>query len=421
MEDKKKFAWLSYIIMGSAQIMKGEYIKGIFLLLVEVLTIIFGIPYFAHGLWGIVTLGETKFHYNEKGIAVFDHSIFLMLQGIISILLILIIIGIYIYNVKDAYKAKEEKKITLRDKIDRNFHYIFMTPGILALLFFILLPIIFTVLIAFTDYSSPYHLPPRNLVNWVGLRNFKELFGLKIWNETLSGVFVWTVTWAILATVTSFFVGLMWALIVNSAGVKIKKLWRTIFIIPYAVPGLISMLIMRLLFSGPGPINDFLEHLGLQRIGWLTDPHIAKITLVLINMWLGAPYFMALMTSILTNIPKDLYESSDIDGATAFQKLRHITLPMVLYSTMPLLISSFAYNFNNFMLIYAVTDGGPVNPNYRYAGHTDILISWIYKMTLNQQQYHMASVVTILIFLMIAPIVAYTFTRSKSFREEDLI
>ncbi|WDC85232.1 hypothetical protein PL321_07190 [Caloramator sp. mosi_1] len=94
---------------------------------------------------------------------------------------------------------------------------------------------------------------------------------------------------------------------------------------------------------------------------------------------------------------------------------------MVLHSTMPLLISSFAYNFNNFMIIYAVTSGGPVNPNYRYAGHTDLLISWIYKMTLNQQQYHMASVVTIMIFLMIAPIVAYSFTRSKSFREEDLI
>ncbi|WDC85233.1 sugar ABC transporter permease [Caloramator sp. mosi_1] len=242
-----------------------------------------------------------------------------MLEGLISILLIAILIGIYIYNVRDAYRPKQEKKTTLRDKIDRNFHWIFMTPGILAMLFLILLPIIFTVLIAFTDYSAPYHLPPRKLVRWVGLQNFKEIFGLKIWNETLSGVFIWTVVWAVLATVTSFFVGLMWALIVNSSGVKIKKLWRTIFIIPYAVPGLISLLIMRLLFSGPGPINDFIEHLGLQRIGWLTDPYMAKVTLVLINMWLGAPYFMALMTSILTNIPKDLYESSDIDGATAFK------------------------------------------------------------------------------------------------------
>lgn len=421
METKRKLSWLSYLVMGSGQILKGEYVKGIVLLLIEIATIVFGIPYFAHGLWGLYTLGETKFHYNAKGIAVYDHSIFLMLQGIISILLIAIFVGIYLYSIRDARKPKEEKKVSFKEAVDRNFHYIVMTPGILALMFFILLPIIFTVLIAFTDYSAPYHLPPRNLVNWVGLQNFKELFGLKIWNETLSGIFVWTVIWAILATVTSYFVGLLWALLINSAQVKIKKLWRTIFIIPYAVPGLISMLIMRLLFSGPGPINDIIEKIGLPRIGWLTDPTMAKATLVIINMWLGAPYFMALMTSILTNIPKDLYESSDIDGATAWQKFRHITLPMVLFSTMPLLISSFAYNFNNFMLIYAVSDGGPVNASYRYAGHTDILISWIYKMTLNQQQYHMASVVTIFIFILIAPIVAYSFTRSKSFREEDLI
>lgn len=421
MDNKRKLSWLSYLVMGSGQFLKGEYLKGIVLLLIEIATLVFGIPYFSYGLWGLYTLGETKFHYNAKGIAVYDHSIFLMLQGIISILLIAIFIGIYLYSIRDARKPKEEKKVSFKEAIDRNFHYIVMTPGILALMFFILLPIIFTVLIAFTDYSAPYHLPPRNLVNWVGLQNFKELFGLKIWNETLSGIFVWTVIWAVLATVTSYFVGLFWALIVNSAGVKIKKLWRTIFIIPYAVPGLISMLIMRLLFSGPGPINDIVERIGLPRIEWLTNPTMAKATLVIINMWLGAPYFMALMTSILTNIPKDLYESSDIDGATAWQKFRHITLPMVLFSTMPLLISSFAYNFNNFMLIYAVSDGGPVNAAYRYAGHTDILISWIYKMTLNQQQYHMASVVTIFIFILIAPIVAYSFTRSKSFREEDLI
>ncbi|WP_127836312.1 carbohydrate ABC transporter permease [Clostridium prolinivorans] len=421
MENKKKLSWLSYLIMGSGQILKGEHIKGIILLLIEIVTIVLGVPYFANGLWGLYTLGETKFHYNSKGIAVYDHSIFLMLQGIISIFLIAIFIGVYIYSIKDARKPKKEKKESFKEVIDRNFHYIVMTPGMLSLMFFILLPIIFTVLIAFTDYSSPYHLPPRNLINWVGLQNFKELFGLKIWNETLSGIFIWTVVWGILATVTSYFVGLLWALIINSAGVKIKKLWRTIFIIPYAVPGLISMLVMRLLFNGSGPINDLFESIGLPRIGWLTDPTMAKATLVMINMWLGAPYFMALMTSILTNIPKDLYESSDIDGATAWQKFRHITLPMVLFSTMPLLISSFAYNFNNFMLIYSVSDGGPVNASYRYAGDTDILISWIYKMTLNQQQYHMASVVTIFIFVFIAPIVAYSFTRSKSFREEDLV
>ncbi|MCX7903317.1 MAG: ABC transporter permease subunit [Caloramator sp.] len=422
MEKKKKTMLLSALFMGLGQIYNKQYTKGIAFMLIELIALI-NIPKFLKALWGLYTLGEVKFHY-VNGKAVFDHSIFLMLQGLISVLLLLLLIFLYVYNIKDARDNAEKiehKKISIHDKIDKMFPFIVLTPGLLSLMFLILLPIIFTVLVAFTNFSAPYHLPPRNLVDWVGFENFKDLFKMDIWSTTLKGTIKWTITWAFLATFTSYFGGLFLAMLINSAEVKLKKFWRSIFILPYAIPGLISMLVMRLMFSGPGIINDIIERIGFPRIDWLTEPINAKIVLVLINLWLGAPYFMALMTSILTNISRDLYESADIDGATGFHKFFHITLPLVFYSTAPMIIMSFAYNFNNFMLIYAVTDGGPVNPEYRYAGHTDLLISWIYKMTLDQQQYHMASVVTILIFLMIAPIVAFTFTRTRSFKEEDLI
>lgn len=423
MEKKKKAMWLSLLFMGLGQFYNKQYIKGTIFALIEIISLIFGIPYFRKSLWGLITLGEVKFHY-VNGKAVYDHSLFLMLQGIIALLVLAILIIIYVLNIVDAKKNAERieiKKTTLHDVLDKNFPFIILAPAALFILFVVAFPIIFSILVAFTDFSGPYRLPPRALLNWVGFSNFRDLFKLEIWSETFYGVFVWTVIWAILATVTSYFSGLFLALLINSAEVKFKRLWRSIFILPYAVPGFISLLVLRLMFSGPGPINDFLELIGLQRVDWLTDPRLAKIVLIIVNIWLGAPYFMALMSSILTNISKELYESADIDGATGFQKFRYITLPMVLYATSPLLITSFSYNFNNFNIIYLLTDGGPVNPSYRYAGHTDILISWIYKLTLNQQQYHMASVVSIIIFIIIASISAYGFTQTRSFKEEDLI
>jgi len=178
---------------------------------------------------------------------------------------------------------------------------------------------------------------------------------------------------------------------------------------------------MRLTFSGPGPVNNVLVSLGLDRISFLSDSFLAKMTIILINIWLGSPYWMALMSGVLTNIPKDMYEAAQIDGASKVQQFFKITLPMVFYQTAPLLVMTFAYNFNNFNVIYILTEGKPVNGAYRYAGDTDILISWIYKLTKDQMQYQMAAVITILIFIFIAGISAYSFSKTKSFKEEDMI
>lgn len=429
MEKAKKSAVLSALFMGLGQLfVNKEWTKGIMFLLVEA-AVLLNIRFFIDSIYGLITLGDTP-QKVVKGVVVGHHSINMMVDGMIAILILIIYAGFYYLNIRDAHKsakAIEAGKTPLNGRAylamlwDKYFPYIMSTPSFLFTIFFILLPIIFTIAVAFTNYSSPNHLPPGKLVDWVGLENFVNLANLKIWNTTFIQVGAWTLVFAIITTFLNYFAGLFLALLINSQGIKLKRLWRTIFILPYAIPAFISLLVMRLMFSGPGPVNNFIASLGLEKIPFFTDPTIAKIMVLVINLWVGAPYFMALMSGILTNIDKSLYEAAMIDGATKVQQFFKITLPMVLFQTMPLLIMTFAYNFNNFSVIYLLTDGNPVNNKFKYAGDTDILISWIYKMTKDQNQFHMASVITIVLFVFVASVSVYSFSKSKSFKEEDMM
>ncbi|WDV47368.1 ABC transporter permease subunit [Clostridiaceae bacterium M8S5] len=420
MKRSKKSTLFSILFMGLGQIYNKEYLKGIVFAIVEIFAI-FNINHFANALYGLVTLGTVPRQ---------DHSLYLLVQGLIVVLELGIILLIYIFNIIDARNTAKERENGkeplgtiefIKYLWDKYFPHIMITPAFLFTVFFIFLPIIFTITVAFTNYSMPNHIPPRNLIDWVGLKNFMNIFKLKIWNNTLLHVGLWTICFAIVTTILNYSVGLFLALITNKKGIRFKKFWRTIFILPYAIPAFISLLVMRLAFSGPGPVNNLLVKIGLDKIQFFTDPLNAKIMVLLISVWLGSPYFMVLMSGVLTNIPKSLYEAARIDGASKWQQFKEITLPMVLFQTMPLLIMSFAFNFNNFANIYLLTDGNPVNSKFRYAGETDIIISWIYKMTKDQSQYHMASVVTIMLFIFVAGISAYSFIKTKSFKEEDMM
>lgn len=191
-------------------------------------------------------------------------------------------------------------------------------------------------------------------------------------------------------------------------------------ILPWAFPQMISLLVFKNLLNGQfGPLGQLLLdlHLTDHRIGFLTDPLNAKITIILVNLWLGFPMFMIMIQGILSNIDKEIYEAAEIDGAGSFQVFRRITIPLVLKATSPLLIMNFATNFNNFGGIYFLTEGGPANPNYQMAGDTDILISWIYKLTLNNQMYDMAAVMCIILFIIIAATSIWNFKRTKAFKD----
>lgn len=432
MKKSIKAGILSAIVWGAGQFYNKQFLKGMIFLAIQAIVGI-NYKYFYNGLWGIVTLGETPTVLVDGKAIHGDNSIILLVKGIICLLILLIIAVLYVLNIRDAVstgKMRDEGRQLpgvgefLKQLWDKSFAYIMLLPSIIFILFLVVLPLIFGFCVAFTNYSSPDHLPPAKLVDWVGFENFKNIFRLPMWNQTFFGVLGWTVIWAIVSTGTCFFGGLIIAVLVNSKRVKFKKFWRTIYILPWAIPGMISLLIFRNMFNGQfGPINQMLRQYGFiqQNIPWLSDPNMAKLTIVLVNLWLGFPYFMALMSSVMTSIDKSLYEAARIDGATSFQEFWRITLPLVLYSTAPLLIMSFAGNFNNFNVIYFLTEGNPINPSYKFAGHTDILITWIYKMTLNNRQFSMASVMSILIFLLIGSISAWNFLRTKSFREEDMI
>lgn len=378
--------------------------------------------FFTHGIWGFITLGDIPGARNG------DHSTTLMITGIISILLLMIFAIFYIVNIVDAKNSAKElektkqymtSKQSLKNIYEKSFEYIILSPVLILILMVSIMPMLFSFLTAFTNYNRD-HLPPANLVSWVGLESFEKLFTVPVWSETFSKILVWTCVWAVLATVSCYLLGMFQAIIINDSRVKCKKLFRTILILPWAMPSFISLLVFKNLLNGQfGPLNQFLLDIGLisERIGFLTDPNIAKISILTINLWLGFPSAMLMILGLMSNMDQSAVEAASIDGATKRQTFSFITFPIILKATTPLLIMTLAFNFNNFGAVYFLTGGGPVNPNLQFAGDTDILISWIYKLTLEQRMYNMAAVMSILIFIVIGSVSFWNFRRTSAFKE----
>ncbi|CAM4419260.1 MAG: sugar ABC transporter permease [Paenibacillus macerans] len=428
---KRNASVLSIVCMGLGQLYNRQYIKGLLFLAVEALGLAYLIKNLGTAIWGIITLGEVPRMLVKGKWVDGDHSIFIMIQSLITLLFLAVFIIVYILNVKDARNIGQERergkkpnnfKQSVRYVLDYKFAVAFLSIPAAGILFFTVMPIIFMVMLAFTNYSAPKHIPPAMLVDWVGFGTFKELVVLKTWSHTFYGVLTWTIIWAVLSTITTYFGGLLVALLINQKGIRFKGVWRTILILPYAVPQLISLLVMKNMFNGQfGPINQYLGYFGLGGLPWLTDPFWAKVTVIVVNMWVGIPVSMLLILGVLTTIPKDLYEAAEVDGATGFQKFKIVTLPMILFTTAPTLIAQFAGNINNFNAIFLLTGGDPVKGDYQYAGATDLLVTWLYKLTLNQNKYNMASAIGIIIFVIIASFSIYNYRRTKSFKEEDMI
>jgi len=425
---------LSVIAMGLGQIYNRQYIKGILLLLLYGTGVYFGIDNLGHAFWGLFTLGETPQHLELVGkvykMVPGDHSIFLMVQGLIVLFVFIVFVLIYMANIKDAYevgKSREQGKHphrfleTILYINQVKFPHLIILVPLTFVLFFTVMPLVFSIMIAFTDYSSPKHLPPANLINWIGFDAFKDLFTLSSWARTFFGVLRWNIIWAVLATVTTFFGGFAVALLVQHTGTRFKSMWRTIYILPFAIPSFVSYLVMGNMFNSQfGPINQYLKLIGIQGPSWLSVPTWAKVTIVLVNLWHGYPVSMLLIIGILGTISKELYEAAEVDGASAFQKFKMITFPSVMFSLAPILIGIFAYNVNNFNGIYLLTNGNPANSEYQFAGSTDILITWLYNLTMLQGAYNFASVIGIIIFIILASFSIWNFRRTRSFKEEDM-
>lgn len=409
------------IIPGCGQYYNRQWAKGL-------IFTVFLVSFFSclhdvlrHGLWGLVTLGETV----RK-----DNSIFLLAEGIITVLLIAFALAVWALSLRDAYKngqLRDEGKPLhsirrqYRTLLDSGFPYLMITPGFIILVFVVVFPIIFGFAIAFTNYNL-YNSPPAKLVDWVGLKTFTNIFTLKLWRNTFFDVLQWTVVWTVLATTLQCTVGVLLAILVNQKDLRFRGVIRTIFILPWAVPGFVTILVFAGMFNDSfGVINNsILPFFGIEPKAWLTDPFWTKTALILMQTWLGFPFVFAMTTGVLQAIPDDLYEAATMDGAGTFTKLRTITLPLVLYSIAPIIITQYTFNFNNFNIIYLFNNGGPAVPGSN-AGGTDILVSWIYKLTMSSSQYSIAAAITILLSIFVVGVALWQFRSSKSFKNDDMM
>ena len=258
----------------------------------------------------------------------------------------------------------------------------------------------------------------------IGWNNYKKIFGDKDLRGPLTGIILWTFLFAFLSVFTTFVLGLILALIFNDPRIRGLKVYRSIFILPYAFPAFLSAYVWRGMFNTKdGFINRaLLGFMGENRIPWLEQQGPARAAVLLVNLWLGFPYMFLICTGALQAIPNDLLEAASIDGASAWKQIRAIKLPLLLVSLAPLLIASFAYNFNNFGVIYLVNGGGPfLDPTLKVtAGATDILITFVYRIAFSGSvgsDYGLASAFSVLIFLVIGSISFFSFKRTRGLEE----
>lgn len=409
--------------MGLGQFVNGQWLKGLLFMAFHTLLVIPTISTLTEAVKGLITLGETPMK---------DHSLFMMIYGIIAVLFVFFIVVIYIANIRDAYRIRvainrgeniATPRDTFRNLGNLGFPYLIMTPGLLCIIFFTFLPMVFNILIGFTNYDL-YHSPPRHILQYVNLSNFIGVLTSTTWATTFKNVLVWTVIWATLSTLTTYALGGLVAIVLNNSRIRFRKAIRTILILPYAIPGFVSILIWRgMLNTNFGIINKLLtDFFNVSRISWFENVFWARTATVLVNLWLGFPYCMMVITGVLQGIPDELYEAATVDGASGFQRFRHITIPLIAFATAPLMIMSFAFNFNNFDLIYLLNSGNPpVFGQQGGAGGTDILISWVYKLTFDKLKFNYAAAISLIIFLFIAGFSIYNYTRTQSFREEEML
>lgn len=423
---------VSCLILGFGPIMRGQIAKGLIFLLLEVAFIAYMAGFGAEYLSKFSTLGTVATQKVGRKTVYGDNSFLILLFGILTIIIIALFILVWRMNLRENYVEekllKEGKHLPANRKflasfLDENFDKTLLALPCLGIFVFTVLPIIFMICVAFTNYDKN-HQSPTNLFTWVGLANFKSLFsfGSNGFGSTFLTVLLWTLVWAFFATFIDYFLGLAVALLINKKGIKFKKFWRTILVLTIAVPQFVSLLYIMKMFGNDGIVNGYLMKWGWisSPIPFWTNPTLAKVMIVVINIWVGIPYMMLIATGLLMNIPEDLYESARMDGANPVQMFFKITLPYMLFVTGPFLLTSFTGNLNNFNVIYLLTQGRPQSVKLTgNAGYTDLLVTWLYKMTVNDTNYKMAAVIGIMVFLVTAVVSLVVYNMLPSVKDEE--
>ena len=427
---------LSFLVIGTGCVRYKQYVRGLIYFLTEIGFFYFFRNFALQYLSKFNTLGtETQKKVWNDELQIFqrfpgDNSMLILLYSVLSLAVVLVFLYIWYANIRDAWNAQQNleqgRKIDsfrddLRSLTHERFHMTLLSMPMLTLVLFTLLPIIFMILIAFTNFDAD-HQPPGNLFTWVGMTNVTDIFlGNEIKTNTFFGLLGWTIVWAILATFTNYILGMLLAVAINSKLVKLKQVWRTCFIIAIAIPQFVSLLLISRALEPAGAVNVLLQKLGLidSPLPFLLDPTLARIVVVVVNMWIGIPYTMMTFSGVLMNIPAELYESAEIDGAGPIKKFTSITLPYMIFVTAPATITTFVTNFNNFNVIYLLTGGGPFSLDYYQAGKTDLLVTWLYKLTVNRNDYSLASTIGIFIFILVSTCSLIVYNRTGAVQKED--
>lgn len=434
---------LSLVFMGAGNILRGQIAKGAFYLAFEALFIWYITTRGSYWISMLPSLGKvgpgnTYDEFFDTYVYTYnDNSFQILLYGILTIFLIIAFVYTWRSGFLSAYEAQklEEKgkKVNklvddLRSLVDEKFYKTLLSLPLLGITVFTVLPIVFMVMVAFTNYDAIHDGYVTSLFTWVGWENFKTMFSFEVggYGKIFFSVLGWTLVWAFFATFSNYFLGILTALMINKKGIRFKKMWRTIFVLTIAIPQFISLLYVAKMFDKGGLVNGL-----LLKWNWITEPiafwdtpWIARLLVIVINIWIGIPYLMLIATGILMNIPEDLYESAKIDGATPAQQFFHITMPYMLFITGPYLLTSFTANMNNFNVIYLLSAGGPTKPSAATAvgavGDTDLLITWLFKITQgSENKYYMASVVGIMVFIVVAVITLLVYNLLPSNRNEE--
>ena len=426
--------WLSCLIMGFGNFAAGQIIKGLIFLAIEVVFVGFMLIKSGglHWLGLMPSLGDrmTEEIWNED-LMIYeyiqgDNSQQILLYATATLVAMGVFFVIWRASVRSGFKALSIKKSgkkapsfvdDIKALFDENIHKTLMFLPFAALLIFTVVPLIYMMLMAFTNYDKN-HL---QLFDWVGLDNFISLFdSSSALGRQFFPVLKWTVIWAFFATFLNFFAGTIMAMIINRPSTRLKGMWRTILSLTIAVPQFVSLLIIRTMFKEEGAVNSLLMNWGWidKALPFFTNATWARVTIIVINCWVGIPYTVMSVTGILQNIPAEQYEAARIDGANAFQQFRNVTLPYMIFVMTPTLIGSFTGNINNFNIIYLLSGGGPTYIGDS-AGQTDLLVTWLYKLTMDNQQYNLAAVIGIMTFLVLATVALLTYRNSGSYKDEE--
>ena len=445
----------SMLIMGAGYFGRGQIIRGIIACLVEALFVVMCIFYAAPNLAKFGTLGTVQYEEEfdiltmQKTVNNYDNSFNILLNSIIALFFILVFILYYIHNLKVVYRLQELQRAgkhinnfreDLRDLSGRYAYITLLSLPSLGVVLINIVPIFVLIAIAFTNYDGQ-HMPPMYLFTWVGFKNFISLFSASVTSSfayAFRKILGWTLLWALLATFTTFFGGILLAKLINNKRTKLPKMWRTFFVISIAVPQFVTLLLVRNFFGDSGIMNTlcaksgftgFLQSIGLVSSGlkfipFLSDPHWAKVMIILINIWIGVPYQMLIATGVLMNIPEDQIESAKLAGANSFQIFWKITMPYVFFIQGPALITDFVRNINNFNVIYLLTQDVYTTTDQALANahgkEVDLLVTWLFRLTNEYYDYKMASVIGIIVFIICAVFTILTFRRMiAGGREED--